>query len=42
MHDLKNFHADDLGAFQFVSPGDAFVAFVCIIVVGMIFSPWLK
>ena len=40
--DLRHFKADDLGAFQITSQGDAAVALVCLAVLCLIFSPWLK
>ena len=39
--DLKDYKAP-LGAFQIISPGDAFVVLVCLAVVCFIFSPYIK
>ena len=39
--ELKDYTAP-LGAFQFISPGDAFVTFACLIAYAYLLSPWLK
>ena len=41
LDELKDYEAP-LGAFQFVSPADAFVALCCIIAAAYLFSPYLN